>query len=221
MIYQKASRMRKIWVSRMIVSLLWLQALADYSAIGSAIEHIPNLHQVEPWFYRGGRPQPDGLTKLFSMNIKTIVSLERGWFEREPDTVKREREFAVEHNITFIHIPMHPFFRPEREDILKTLNVIMDPANQPVFVHCRRGSDRTGIVVAAFRIQYQGWTSGQAQNEMEQHGFRYISLFWWRSILDQYHPLTGGFGKTSMESVNSKLKVDKDYTNEQEGSWVS
>ena len=150
----------------MIVSLLWLQALTDYSAIGSAIEHIPNLHQIEPGLYRGGRPQPEGLVTLASMNVKTIINLERGWFEREPDAVKQERQFAAKNNITFIHIPMHPFFRPEREDILKTLNVIMDPANQPVFVHCRRGSDRTGIVVAAFRIQYQGWTSGQAQNEM-------------------------------------------------------
>ena len=69
----------------MIVSLLWLQALTDYSAIGSAIEHIPNLHQIEPGLYRGGRPQPDGLNTLASMNVKTIINLERGWFEREPD----------------------------------------------------------------------------------------------------------------------------------------
>ena len=65
--------MRKIWVSRMIVSLLWLQALTDYSAIGSAIEHIPNLHQIEPGLYRGGRPQPEGLVTLASMNVKTII----------------------------------------------------------------------------------------------------------------------------------------------------
>jgi tyrosine-protein phosphatase SIW14 len=202
----KIIKMVKNRALKILIFLLLIQALTDYVAGGQAVDHIPNLYQVEQWFYRGGRPQPDGLTKLVAMNIKTIVSLERGWFEREPDAVKQERQFAAKNNITFIHIPMHPFFRPEREDILKTLNVIMDPANQPVFVHCRRGSDRTGIVVAAFRIQYQGWTSGQAQNEMEHYGFRNISLFWWRSILDQYHPLTGGFGKTSMESVNSRLK---------------
>ena len=177
--------MRKIWVSRIIVSLLWLQALTDYSAIGSAIEHIPNLHQIEPGLYRGGRPQPDSLNTLASMNVKTIINLERGWFSIEPEEVKQERLFAVENNIQFIHIPMHPFFSPSRKDIQRALDAIVDPANHPIFIHCHKGSDRTGVVVAALRIQYQGWTSEQAEMEMRHYGYRNVFLFWWRNVLEE------------------------------------
>jgi tyrosine-protein phosphatase SIW14 len=178
--------MRKIWVSRMIVSLLWLQALTDYSAIGSAIEHIPNLQQIEPGLYRGGRPQLEGLDTLASMNVKTIINLERGWFSIEPEEVKQERLFAVENNIQFIHIPMHPFFRPPRKDIQRALDAIVDPANHPIFIHCHKGSDRTGVVVAALRIHYQGWTSEQAEMEMRHYGYRNVFLFWWRNVLEEF-----------------------------------
>jgi protein tyrosine/serine phosphatase len=46
-----------------------------------------------------------------------------------------------------------------------------DPANRPVFVHCRQGQDRTGIVVAAYRMKTDGWPLDLAEAEMESFGF--------------------------------------------------
>jgi protein tyrosine/serine phosphatase len=119
------------------------------------------------------------------MNVKTIINLERGWFSIEPEEVKQERLFAFENNIQFIHIPMHPFFRPPRKDIQRALDAIVDPANHPIFIHCHKGSDRTGAVVAALRIHYQGWTSEQAEMEMRRYGFRTMFLFWWNYVLKE------------------------------------
>ena len=167
-----------------------MNALVPYVEASLPVGDLPNFSQVEPWLYRGGRPRQDGLKQLLFMGIKTIVNLERGWFESEPDEVKKECEFAVENGIRFEHIPLHPFFGPKSKDIDKILSVIVNPANHPVFVHCRRGSDRTGIVIAAFRIQYHAWTVDQAYEEMKRYGHRNILFFWWKNILTQLVPVT-------------------------------
>ena len=49
--------------------------------------------------------------------------------------------------------------------------LMADPANQPVYVHCRHGQDRTGIVVAAYRMKQQGWSLTDAETEMQAFGF--------------------------------------------------
>jgi protein tyrosine/serine phosphatase len=50
------------------------------------------------------------------------------------------------------------------------LSLINAPENQPIFVHCRRGSDRTGTVIAIYRIDHDGWSSEQAKTEAKRYG---------------------------------------------------
>jgi protein tyrosine/serine phosphatase len=59
--------------------------------------------------------------------------------------------------------------------IAKLLQVIDDPKNQPVFIHCEHGKDRTGLIVALYRVFYQGWPKAKAHNEMIALGH---SQFW-------------------------------------------
>jgi protein-tyrosine phosphatase len=40
-----------------------------------------------------------------------------------------------------------------------------------VFVHCRLGDDRTGMMVAAYRMADEGWTADEAMAEMKAFGF--------------------------------------------------
>jgi protein-tyrosine phosphatase len=40
-----------------------------------------------------------------------------------------------------------------------------------VFVHCRYGDDRTGMMIAAYRMAVEGWTPEEARQEMEKFGF--------------------------------------------------
>lgn len=46
-------------------------------------------------------------------------------------------------------------------------------APKPVMLHCWHGSDRTGSIVAAYRIVFQGWTSAAALDELRFGGFGY------------------------------------------------
>jgi protein tyrosine/serine phosphatase len=56
----------------------------------------------------------------------------------------------------------------------RLLAIVTDPARQPVFVHCRRGSDRTGTAVAVYRICVEGWSREAAIDEMVNGGFRFF-----------------------------------------------
>ena len=43
-----------------------------------------------------------------------------------------------------------------------------DPAKRPVFVHCKHGADRTGTMVAFYRILFEGWSKDEAIREMKK-----------------------------------------------------
>ena len=58
--------------------------------------------------------------------------------------------------------------------VRNALSVMTDPANQPVYVHCSRGVDRTGVVVAVYRMEVDGWSEAGAEAEMEAFGFHEV-----------------------------------------------
>jgi protein tyrosine/serine phosphatase len=62
-------------------------------------------------------------------------------------------------------------WHPEEEDVVRFLQIVRDPANQPVFVHCQHGSDRTGMMVAAYRMTVQNWDAADAMAELPNFGF--------------------------------------------------
>jgi protein tyrosine/serine phosphatase len=84
-----------------------------------------------------------------------------------------------------IEIPLGTFNNGEREKVDRVVALLTDPANRPVFVHCRQGRDRTGIVVAAYRMKIQGWPLAAAEEEMDSFHFNdvWINL---RRFLHRY-----------------------------------
>jgi tyrosine-protein phosphatase SIW14 len=63
---------------------------------------------------------------------------------------------------------------PTQEQISKILGILEDADSWPVFVHCRRGADRTGTVLASYRITHDHWGNRKALDEAETYG---ISFF--------------------------------------------
>ncbi|HEY9869687.1 MAG TPA: protein-tyrosine phosphatase family protein, partial [Candidatus Obscuribacterales bacterium] len=58
--------------------------------------------------------------------------------------------------------------------INKFLSIVKNPRMQPVYVHCQQGADRTGCMVAIYRIDRQGWGPTQAYREMLSFNFHPI-----------------------------------------------
>ncbi|MDT7781168.1 MAG: tyrosine-protein phosphatase [Acidobacteriota bacterium] len=140
-----------------------------------AYAELPNFHQVNARLYRGGQPHKGGLERLAALGVKTVVNL------RDDDERAREEEQEARSlGLRYFNIPVSRAGRPSHERIKELLALIDAPGNQPVFVHCKRGADRTGAVIAAYRITHDGWTGEQALDEAEAFGIG----FWQRGKKD-------------------------------------
>lgn len=62
------------------------------------------------------------------------------------------------------------------EDVVKALKIIKQ-SNKPVLVHCLHGSDRTGCIVACYRMVIQNWSREKAIQEFEMDQFGYNKGF--------------------------------------------
>ena len=130
-----------------------------------------NFSQVSPVLYRGGRPDQPGVSVLAQMGVKTIIDL-----ENDDQAIATERGWAQAAGINFISEPMNGLDTPNDAEVNDILGRLTDTANQPVFVHCMQGKDRTGLIVALYRVIDQGWTPKAAHDEMMALGFNSILI---------------------------------------------
>lgn len=144
----------------------------------SKSKELPNFHQVNEHLYRGAQPKDGGIKKLAQLGIKTIINL------RDDDNRARAEEAEAKAlGLHYFNVPLPDFNRPADRTIEQILSLIAVPENQPVFVHCRRGADRTGTVVAIYRIEHDGWDSEKAKAEAKQYGLG----FWQIGMKDYIH----------------------------------
>jgi tyrosine-protein phosphatase SIW14 len=126
---------------------------------------LKNVGKVAPGIYRGALPEPEGYNTLKEMGIKTVLDLRAGEDEKEP--VEKAGMKSIEIPISFIT-------KMSDEEAKKVLAVITATENHPIFIHCRQGQDRTGVVVALYRMEIEGWSNAEAEEEMESFGFNGI-----------------------------------------------
>ncbi|HOW42894.1 MAG TPA: tyrosine-protein phosphatase [Candidatus Omnitrophota bacterium] len=127
---------------------------------------IPVFTRVDSRIYRGGRLKAKGWEQLSAAGIKSIISLQGA-----SPKVSREERLALERGMRFYHLPMTVFKQPTQEQAVRFLEIVLDKANQPVFVHCDSGRDRTGAMIAFYRVVVDGWTIKRAYHEARQFGF--------------------------------------------------
>ena len=133
--------------------------------------------------YRSGRiEKKEDVDQLKQLGIKTILSLDD--YGDVEGLVNSERDWATQDNIEFIWSPMSGVDKPTLEQIYKMLDIITNTSKQLVLIHCKRGSDRTGIMIASYRIKFDRWTVADAKKELRSYGHK-IVLYWWDDILDE------------------------------------
>ena len=122
---------------------------------------ILNFARVSDSLYRGGHPSAEGFAKLKSLGVRTVVSL-------RTFNVHRSRLEGL--GLRYVHISFKAG-HPEDEDVVRFLKVMADPVNHPVFVHCKWGTDRGGMMAAVYRIVVQGWPKDRAIAETRAMGY--------------------------------------------------
>jgi len=128
---------------------------------------LPNFGIVSPHLYRGGQPEDTGFAELKRLGVDIVVNL-----RHETSRIARERALVDAHGIRYVSIPWHGGDTPSADQVAQFLKLLHDNPDQKVFVHCRRGAERTGVFVACYRIAREHWTPEQALAEMEQFRFR-------------------------------------------------
>ncbi len=142
---------------------------------------LPNLSQVNTNLYRGGQPDEDGIKQLAKMGVKTVINL-RG----EDHLSKKEEKWTTDAGMKFINVSLSNWFEPKDADIEKIVSLIDDAENQPVFVHCKRGADRTGTVIAVYRMTHENWTAKEANKEAKKFGFGWWQV-WMKDYINDYY----------------------------------
>ncbi len=123
---------------------------------------IDNAGRVSPCIYRGNQPAGKGYQTLKSMGIKTVINL------RARHTERKEVETA---GMKYLEFPLPMTKNVRKERLQEIVRAMSDLSNHPVYVHCALGQDRTGIVVAAYRMDVDGWSFEDAVKEMQSFGF--------------------------------------------------
>jgi protein tyrosine/serine phosphatase len=143
---------------------------------------IPRFSILTEGLYRGGQPTAKGFQFLKEKGIKTVINL-----RAEDDA---EKNIVEKLGMNYVRIPVdevRPFSQLPSGAIAKYFELVNNPANYPIFFHCRRGADRTGAFAALYRIALQHWTPKKAYDEARNIGMR-----WWysglKSQIYDFHP---------------------------------
>ena len=129
-----------------------------------AVPHIPNFHQVDDHILRGGQPSAEAWPDLATFGVETVIDLRR---EDEHSTTAEAQAVAAA-GMKYFNVPMKGVVEPTNEQITRVLALLN--SGSIVFVHCKRGSDRTGAVIACYRIEHDRWDHKRALNEAKSLG---------------------------------------------------
>lgn len=127
---------------------------------------IGNFGKMDDRLYRGAQPEKEDYASLAALGVNTIVDLRN-------DPTDYEKAGAEAVGIKYVNIPMSGWKYASDQDVEKFMSIMNDPESGVVYVHCKAGKHRTGLVGAVYRFNKYGWNYDQAYKEMKK--FNYTS----------------------------------------------
>ena len=142
----------------------------------SNVDGVGNFQKVDDHVYRGAQPTREGFLSLRKLGIQTVIDL------REPgDRSTSEPKWVADAGMQYISVPMYGMTTPSNESVLKVLGLLEERGTGPVFVHCKRGADRTGGVIACYRVEHDHWKNDRALAEARSMG-----MSWFQTAIQSY-----------------------------------
>jgi protein tyrosine/serine phosphatase len=139
---------------------------ADTSSKPAAARiQIANFGRVNATYYRGEQPEGRDYADLAALGVKTVIDLQGD------GTNYDEGRLVEKAGMKFVRIPMTTHASPTADQLAQFLQIVNDPAQQPVYVHCKGGRHRTGVMTAVYRMESDGWTAAKAFQEMKDYKF--------------------------------------------------
>ncbi|HEX5109829.1 MAG TPA: tyrosine-protein phosphatase [Vicinamibacterales bacterium] len=161
---------RKLAASAAGLALSFQLSAVSISARDGVSKFERKVAEVVPGkIYRGTQPgSEEDYEYLRKLGIKTHLNLRKylGWQEQEVHLN------AVIEGFFYRHAALPTLWnKPKDREVAEALGALNDPSLQPIFVHCRLGKDRTGLVIALYRVLYQQWDACTAWKEWKSFGY--------------------------------------------------
>lgn len=153
-------------------------AILDKIALTTEDLRIRNFHKIDDKLFRGAAPDSEEAFKALKENgVDTIIDL-RGSHSTNPEQLKYEEYFSEKYLSqnsipAYHHLEMSAKTPPTEKQILELFDIIKN-AKGKVFIHCKSGIDRTGIMSALYEIQTKGITPEEAFKHMQGFGYNFI-----------------------------------------------
>lgn len=173
--------------SRLLSFLLFAAVLCVSSSIGCAfadaakeqrspewaqpvtLDKSDNFFRVAPCLYRSAQPDAKGMEAYEAMGIRTVINLRAN----HSDDTEAQRTSLI-----LRRIPINTW-NIKDEHVVAVLSLLRTE-EKPVLVHCQHGADRTGLMMAMYRIVEEGWSKEAALDELKNGGYGYHSI--WTNI---------------------------------------
>jgi protein tyrosine/serine phosphatase len=158
-----------------------LLASAGQSQSAPQDNELPNFAKVSEKLYRGAQPTREGFRRLKELGVTTVINL-----RDEDDLAVAEKEAVKSAGLRYYNVGLPGLSGPSDEQVARVMTVIDAPESGPVFIHCRRGADRTGTIAAVYRLSHEGWTAERALAEAKRYGLSWAEFGMKRYIADYY-----------------------------------
>jgi tyrosine-protein phosphatase SIW14 len=174
------------WLIGAACALVAVMAVGCSSTIPGPLvtKGIPNFVKVDDHVLRGAQPSANGYEELARMGVVTVIDLRQPW-ERPPSRQEAKAEVEQAHMI-YVSNPLNGFSAPSKEQAQHVLNYLSQPTRGSVFIHCEHGADRTGTIIALYRITHDCWTADAAIHEARSYGMAWFE-FGMRRFIRQWY----------------------------------
>lgn len=130
---------------------------------------VENLHQVAPGLYRSAQPTAEAFQALEKLGLVTIINIR----ENHSDAALIQGT-----NLRLVEVPVNTWSVGD-EEVIAVMRLIKNEP-RPILLHCKHGADRTGLMMAVYRIIFEGWTRRDALAELTGGGYGYHKI--WTNI---------------------------------------
>jgi protein tyrosine/serine phosphatase len=132
---------------------------------------LPNFGRVSDSLFRGAQPTSNGFGALHNMGVSIIVN-----FRDETGEIASEKRQVESTGMKYVGIPWNGHDKPSNSQVAQFLALVRSNPDAKIFVHCKAGADRTGVMVAAYRIVLEHRAVTEAVAEMHQYHYKWFFL---------------------------------------------
>ena len=165
---------------------------------------LPHFGTVrEGMLYRSGQPRGLGLAWVKHSGIRTLINLRNPHSDGTPE----EKAFAAENGLNFYNFSIGSSHEDIAQTVERFLAIVDDKSNWPILVHCSRGKERSGVLSAVFRIEYDLWSNDQALQETYRLGLEEGHMPIPENFINNYRARWNGDGEASQKPSETLPEV--------------